>query len=202
MAIDLREIEKNAEKIASVSDEIKRKMHYIADVFNDHMHDLITDPDSLLNIIDTRDLKTLLNDITVSIERLKEEIDDVENPVDLQVPIIWMGIDIVCLHERLMRDIRKVEEQRKLELEKQEDLEDLEFAKPIFESLKGEVKKWVWGDNFDEYSIYLYVQEMLCLAKKHNVELGIDKGIEEERKEEIPTTYATELEALEEVEEE
>lgn len=196
MAIDLAEIEKNAEKIKSASDEKSDIMHDIATNFHGYVHGFISYPEALLDYIDRKDLKALCDDAQHGLTEIKNAVEKGINPYlgsdnDIQNPIINLGLTCACLHERLMRDCKKIEASRK-------DLKDLENAKPIFAMLKNEVKLYTWGKYFDEYTISQYIQEMLELAEKHKVDLGIDVS---EDTEEVPTTYATELEALEETEE-
>lgn len=100
------------------------------------------------------------------------------------------------LHCAMELEYKKQEELKKQEEERLQELGDLEAAKPIFDMLKNEVQKWEWGDDFDEFTISKYIEEMVGLGKKHNVDLGI----KENDVQEITTTYATELEALEEKE--
>lgn len=204
MAVELKDIIESAEEIERVRvyKEKSEIMHKIADNFHACVHDLICDPESILEYIEKKDLKAICETAQRDLDCIKNAVEKGIVPSsgtdnDIHVPIIDLGITCVCLHERLMKDVKKAEEKIQQEKQKQEDLTDLEAAKPIFAALKNEMQKWEWGNCFDEWTISQYVQEMLELAKKHNVGLGID-GIEET--EEVPTTYATELEALEEVE--
>lgn len=96
------------------------------------------------------------------------------------------------------------------------ELRILENAKPIIESLRKELREdWDWM-YFDEYTIGLYIHDILELARKHGMHLvDEERDKEKERDEreeeegedkteigiEVPTTYATELWALEEEEE-
>lgn len=76
--------------------------------------------------------------------------------------------------------------QKALEVQEQEklmELKDLEYAKPIFEMLKMEVLKA--GCEFDEWTISIYIKEMLEYARKHKVDLGVDLVSEEEKETEI-----------------
>lgn len=43
------------------------------------------------------------------------------------------------------------------EQEKLRELDDLKAASPIFGLLKYEVIKWEWGQDFDEYTISIYI---------------------------------------------
>lgn len=67
-------------------------------------------------------------------------------------------------------EYKKQEKLEELENQKLEELEDLENAKPIFEMLKMEVLKG--GGGFDEWTISVYIKDMLEYARKHKVDLG------------------------------
>lgn len=97
-------------------------------------------------------------------------------------------------------EYKKHEDLNKQEEERLQEFADLEAARPIFSMLKEEVRKWEWGNDFDEFTISKYIAEMVALGKKHNIDLGINLGINNNENvavEEITTTYATELEVLE-----
>jgi len=160
-------------------DEKNKIMHNAADAFNSCLKDLIMDGESLITYIDSNDLNDMLGDMYESMERLKEQINKKEINTcieDMQVPIIDLGIDCICLFERLIKDIRKAKELEDQEKEKQEELEDLENAKPIFEMLKSEVLKC--EEYFDEWTISMYIKDMLEIAQRHKVDLGLKRHLE------------------------
>lgn len=103
---------------------------------------------------------------------------------------------VFYLHCAMELEYKKQEELKKQEAEKLQEFDDLKKAQPIFDMLKNEVRKWNWGNDFDEYTISMYIAEMVELGKKHNIDLGI-KEDELEVMQEIPTAYATELEVKE-----
>lgn len=82
-------------------------------------------------------------------------------------------------------EYKKQEELKKQEEERLQEYDDLEKARPIFDMLKNEVRKWEWGNDFDEFTISKYIAEMVELGEKHNVDLGIDKVKDEDIKEAV-----------------
>ena len=140
------------------------------------------------------------NTIECAIEHIGFNLRDIKEAKDGADEELYVFVDdfleqVFYLYCATELEYKKQEELKKQEAEKLQDLDDLEKAKPIFDMLKNEARKWNWGQDFDEFTISRYVTEMVELSEKHNVDLGIDKV---EDIEEIPTTYATELEALEE----
>lgn len=161
--------------------EKNKIMHDAADAFNCCVNDLIVDGESLIKYIDTHDLNVMLDDMYKDMERLKEQINkkDIDACInDIQVPIIDLGTVCVCLFERLNKDVRKAEELEKQEMEKQQELLDLANAKFIFEMLKDEVLKC--EDDFDEWTISMYIKYILEIAQKHKVDLGVSNENESE----------------------
>ncbi len=133
--------------------------------------------ESLTDYAKTKDLPTILANMRKEVDYLDHEIGvnvniDSHNMNDVLVPLIDVGISCVLMFERLMIDVKNGDELKKREEEKLQELDDLEKAKPIFDMLKNEIKKWEWGDDFDEFTISRYITEMIELGKKHNVELG------------------------------
>jgi hypothetical protein len=189
MEVKLFEPEKEETKIdieEKEKEESLKVLNIAANMLNGGIHDLMTS--GLVAYIDMNDVSTMLKNMHKEIGHMEDNfVKEGMYLEDLRTDTINLGISCVCLFERIERDIKKIDEQK-------DELEDLEAAKPIFSMLKAEARKWEWGDDFDEFTISQYVREMVELGKKHNVELGI----KENDVQEITTTYATELEVLEE----
>lgn len=124
-----------------------------------------------------------VNTIGDVVERLGYKLRDIKEAKDGANEELCVLMDdfleqVFYLYCATELEYKKQEELKKQEEERLQEYDDLEAAKPIFSMLKNEVRKWEWGDDFDEYTISQYVSEMVELGKKHNVDLGVDKAVE------------------------
>lgn len=171
----------------------------------EHIRAYISDPGSIDDYIRTKDIDSMLKGLRADIEcferiyaKMEEDIERYpEYDPDCLSCVVDIGLDIVCMYGRMLIDIKKAKDEIK---KRQDEVIEKAFvrdAEQIFRLLKPEVlQEW---ETFDEWSIGMYVRDVLALARKHNIDLGVSIDVNEDVKvvEEIPTTYATELEAIE-----
>ncbi len=196
--IKLVELPDDMQKVQEKLDSEKRKQEEFLKPFLERFYDHIKCRVTGIPVdVDIEKYIREVNTIEYNIERIGFNLRDIKEAKDDADEELYVLMDdfleqVFYLYCAAELEYKKQEELRKQEEERLQELDDLDKAKPIFSMLKEEVRKWEWGNYFDDFTISRYITEMVELGKKHNVELGIDKT---EDVEEISTTYATELEA-------
>ncbi len=196
--IKLVELPDDMQKVQEKLDSEKRKQEEFLKPFLERFYDHIKCRVTGIPVdVDIEKYIREVNTIEYNIERIGFNLRDIKEAKDDADEELYVLMDdfleqVFYLYCAAELEYKKQEELRKQEEERLQELDDLEKAKPIFSMLKEEVRKWEWGNYFDDFTISIYINQILELGKKHNVELGVDKT---EDVEEISTTYATELEA-------
>lgn len=185
--IKLVELPDDMQKVQEKLDSERQKRQEFLKPFLDNFCAKVRDRMMIMPIdfdikmyIETMDIKQKVETINYRLCDIKATESGDEGLYIFMEDFLEQAFYLYCAVEL---EYKKQEDLKKQEEERLQEYDDLEAAKPIFSMLKNEVRKWDWGQDFDEFTISKYIAEMVELGEKHNVELGIDKVKDEDVKE-------------------
>lgn len=162
-------------------DEAKKVMDQALVNFFGVVGDLTMDTGSLLDYINKHNIRKMLEDMTLEMENLKKETSNVNmHPADIRTAVGFFGVSCMCLYEKALRNL--------VECENKEKAEFVTFAKMLRKQLQIVDGQDVERDDIAAF-INGYMPRILDAMNAGNIA---------KTSEEVPTTFATELEALEE----